>query len=97
MYVNRVSQSHEEEEGCVHNDVYTVNPCLTYWVKALRCTRHPPPIKRRKPRRRAIPTCSTDARAERRAPRTLTNSQNGGIAISESIKKKRGSGVRARS
>ena len=26
MYENRVSQSHDEEEGCVHNDVYTVNP-----------------------------------------------------------------------
>ena len=29
MYVNRVSQSHDEEEGCVHRDVYTVKSSLT--------------------------------------------------------------------
>ena len=40
MYVNRVSQSHDEEEGCVHNDVYIVNMCLTCWVRAPRCTRN---------------------------------------------------------
>ena len=33
-------------------------------------------------------------RAERRVPRDITNSQNGGIAISGSIKRKKGSGDR---
>ena len=32
MYRNRVSQSHDEEGGCVHNDVYTVNLRFTYKV-----------------------------------------------------------------
>ena len=39
MHVNCVNQSHNGEEGCVHKDVYTVNPHLTYGLRAPRHTR----------------------------------------------------------
>ena len=42
---------------------------------------------------RAVPVYNIDVRVERRVSRFITNFQVGGIAISESIKKKGGSGV----
>ena len=33
MHANCVNQSHDGERGCVHDDVYTVNPRLTCWVR----------------------------------------------------------------
>ena len=80
VYENRVSQSHDEEEGCVHNDVYTVNPCFTCWVWAPGCTRSPPPIRRRQTKRWPTAANSTDMRVERNEPSDLTNSRKGGEA-----------------
>ena len=65
MHANCVSQSHDGEEGCVHSDVYTVNPCLTCGVRAPRRTRNHPPINGRKPRRREIAAGNANTLAER--------------------------------
>ena len=90
MHAIIVNQSHDGEVGCVHNDVYTVNPRLTCWVWAPRRTRHPPPNTRRKTRCRQIEAYITDVRAERWAPRDVTNLQKGGgVVILKLIKRKR--------